>query len=68
MKTNVDALFRRCSESVCPIVIELEEQWYRKDEVERGNRQFVVSGPDWYRLRFSEDLGSLKIVASKKGG
>ena len=35
-----------------------EEKWYRKDEVEVGNRQFVVADPDGYLLRFFEDLGS----------
>jgi catechol 2,3-dioxygenase-like lactoylglutathione lyase family enzyme len=66
--TRVDALFQHCSESECPIVIQPEEQWYRKDQIELGNRQFVVADPDGYLLRFFEDLGSRKILASQVGG
>lgn len=34
-----------------------EERWYRKNEGETGNRQFVVADPDGYLLRFFEPLG-----------
>ncbi|MHB1100560.1 MAG: bleomycin resistance protein [Burkholderiales bacterium] len=37
--------------------LSLEEKWYRKGDVELGNRQFVVMDPDGYLLRFFEDLG-----------
>ncbi len=63
--TNVDALYQRCSESQCSIVIELEERWYRKDELELGNRQFVIADPDGFLLRFFEDLGSRKLIAGQ---
>jgi uncharacterized glyoxalase superfamily protein PhnB len=66
--TRVDALFQRCSENECTIVIKLEDQWYRKDDVELGNRQFVVADPDGYLLRFFEDLGSRKIAPNLIGG
>jgi len=39
------------------IVLDLEVKWYRTDEGEVGNRQFVVADPDGYLLRFFEDLG-----------
>jgi catechol 2,3-dioxygenase-like lactoylglutathione lyase family enzyme len=65
--TRVDALFQRCSENECTIVIKLEDQWYRKDDVELGNRQFVVADPDGYLLRFFEDLGSRKIASNPIG-
>ncbi len=38
-------------------VIPLETRWYRVGLSERGNRQFVVTDPDGYLLRFFEDLG-----------
>jgi catechol 2,3-dioxygenase-like lactoylglutathione lyase family enzyme len=41
----------------CDIVIALEERWYRADEIENGQRQFVVADPDGYLLRFFSDLG-----------
>lgn len=59
---RVDPLYQRCAKSQWPIVIELEERWYRKDELELGNRQFVVADPDGFLLRFFEDLGSRKIL------
>jgi len=34
-----------------------EERWYRRDEVQVGQRQFLVQDPDGYLLRFAEDLG-----------
>lgn len=38
--------------------VALEEVWYRVDQHEQGNRQFVVEDPDGYLLRLFEDLGS----------
>ena len=39
-----------------------EDRWYRKGETELGNRQFVVSDPDGYLLRFYEDLGERPVT------
>ncbi|HEY0476960.1 MAG TPA: hypothetical protein VGD37_05520 [Kofleriaceae bacterium] len=35
----------------------MEERWYRRNDHEVGNRQFVVADPDGYLLRFFGDLG-----------
>jgi catechol 2,3-dioxygenase-like lactoylglutathione lyase family enzyme len=35
-----------------------EERWYRRDDVEAGQRQLVVADPDGYLLRFCEDIGT----------
>ncbi len=40
-----------------PLTLPLEERWYRRDDEELGNRQFVVADPDGYLLRCFEDLG-----------
>lgn len=40
------------------LYLEPEDKWYRVEEVESGNRQFVVADPDGYLLRFYEDLGT----------
>ncbi|HTR67856.1 MAG TPA: VOC family protein [Terriglobales bacterium] len=40
-----------------PLFMEPEEAWYRSDEIENGQRQFVVMDPDGYLLRLAEDLG-----------
>jgi catechol 2,3-dioxygenase-like lactoylglutathione lyase family enzyme len=55
--TDVDALYSDVQRSSLSIVIPLEERWYRQDESEAGNRQFVVADPDGYLLRFFSDLG-----------
>ena len=55
---DVDGLHGRISAARTQIVIPLEEKWYRQDERELGNRQFVVADPDGYLLRFFTDLGA----------
>ena len=40
-----------------PLYLEPEEKWYRRDDLEVGNRQFIVADPDGYLLRLFEDLG-----------
>ena len=34
------------------------ESWYRKNDSEVGQRQFLVQDPDGYLLRFAESLGT----------
>jgi catechol 2,3-dioxygenase-like lactoylglutathione lyase family enzyme len=55
--SDVVALYTRATAAGCPLFLELEERWYRKDEIELGNRQFVIQDPDGYLLRFFQDLG-----------
>jgi len=40
-----------------PLYLDVEERWYRRDDVEVGNRQFAVADPDGYLLRFFENMG-----------
>lgn len=35
----------------------IREKWYQVDDVERGNRQFLIQDPDGYLLRFMEYIG-----------
>jgi len=55
--SDVDALHRAVVRAQMPILIALEERWYRHDDIEHGNRQFVVADPDGYLLRFAQNLG-----------
>ncbi|MGO4722689.1 MULTISPECIES: bleomycin resistance protein [unclassified Inquilinus] len=55
---DVDALHAAVLAAEAPLVLPLEERWYRRDDGETGNRQFVVRDPDGYLLRFFQDLGS----------
>ena len=41
-----------------PLHLPVEETWYRAGDHEIGVRQFVVSDPDGYLLRFSQPLGT----------
>lgn len=54
---NVDELYLKCRRAKAPILVSLEEKWYRREQEECGNRQFVVADPDGYLLRFATDLG-----------
>jgi catechol 2,3-dioxygenase-like lactoylglutathione lyase family enzyme len=56
--TDVAELLAAVERSHSPIVLPLEDRWYRRNDVELGNRQFVVQDPDGYLLRFFQDLGS----------
>lgn len=40
-----------------PLHLPPEDRWYRRDQVEVGNRQFIVADPDGYLLRWYQDLG-----------
>ena len=40
-----------------PLMKPVFESWYRKDDQEVGQRQFLVQDPDGYLLRFAESLG-----------
>lgn len=41
-----------------PLYLALEDRWYRQNDRDSGNRQFVVADPDGYLLRFYQDLGT----------
>ncbi len=54
---NVNDILTRLSAAGVPLYLPLEEEWYRRDDHEIGNRQFVVADPDGYLLRLFEDMG-----------
>ena len=54
---DVVALHERCAGIGVEIVIPMEDRWYRTDRGQEGSRQFVVSDPDGYLLRFVTSLG-----------
>ena len=65
---EVAMLYARVKASRWPVFLELEDRWYRQDELELGNRQFVIQDPDGYLLRFFEDLGSRTAAMSLAQG
>jgi catechol 2,3-dioxygenase-like lactoylglutathione lyase family enzyme len=60
--SKVQELYDSFKKAGYPIFFEMEEKWYRKDEQEVGNKQFLVQDPDGYLLRFFQDLGSRKAI------
>ena len=51
-------LVRRLDIAGVPLTYPLEEKWYRTGDRETGQRQFVVTDPDGYLLRFFEHIGT----------
>jgi catechol 2,3-dioxygenase-like lactoylglutathione lyase family enzyme len=58
---NVDLLIKKLRENNFKLFQEVEENWYRKDNKELGNREFLVQDPDGYLLRFAQFLGERDI-------
>ncbi len=59
--SKVEPLHRKVKASGSEIYLDLEDRWYRRDQILLGNRQFVVLDPDGYLLRFFEDLGQKPV-------
>ena len=59
--TNIDDIYSRLKENNYKIFVEIEENWYRKDNVLMGCKEFLVQDPNGYLLRFSEDLEDREI-------
>jgi catechol 2,3-dioxygenase-like lactoylglutathione lyase family enzyme len=58
---NVQSLYQNLKNANWPIFFEMEEKWYRANDKELGNKQFLVQDPDGYLLRFFQDLGSRRV-------
>lgn len=54
---SIDPLVTALRDAGVSLHLPLEEKWYRGGGAEHGVRQFVVSDPDGYLLRFSQSLG-----------
>lgn len=62
MTDKVDELYDRVQKSGAKIFLAIEEKWYRANDSEIGNRQFIVLDPDGYMLRFFQELGTQHIL------
>lgn len=58
---NVDKIYNTLKNNNYEIAFEIEENWYRQNNLLLGNKEFLVKDPDGYLLRFSEDLGAKSI-------
>lgn len=59
--SNLDEIYMRLKLHNYEIAFDIEENWYRQDDILLGNKEFLVQDPDGYLLRFSEDLGERKM-------
>lgn len=59
--TNIDEIYNNLKDNKYTIFVEMEEHWYRKENVLMGCKEFLVQDPNGYLLRFSEDLEDREI-------
>ncbi|WP_371170889.1 bleomycin resistance protein [Aliiroseovarius sp. 2305UL8-7] len=60
--SSITPLAAALSKQSYDLYLPVEERWYRRDDTEIGQRQFVVADPDGYLLRFCDDLGVRPIA------
>jgi catechol 2,3-dioxygenase-like lactoylglutathione lyase family enzyme len=60
--SDVEMLYANVKVANAPLFMDMESKWYRKTDYEVGNRQFIVSDPDGYLLRFYQDLGRRDVI------
>ncbi|MDA9271951.1 VOC family protein [bacterium] len=64
IKTSaIDMLYEKVQSKDVSIFLPIENKWYRANNVEIGQRQFIVLDPDGYMLRFVEELGERPIYS-----
>ena len=54
---SIDEIISSLKRENIQLFLDVEEKWYRKNDRQVGNRQFLVQDPDGYLLRFFENLG-----------
>lgn len=59
---NVAIILERLKKANYPVFIPLEERWYKVENLEFGQKQFLVQDPDGYLLRLIENLGERKTA------
>lgn len=59
--TNIDEIYSRLKKEKYKIFVDMEDNWYRKDNVLMGCREFLVQDPNGFLLRFSQDLENREI-------
>lgn len=63
--TAVQPILDRLAAAGISLFMECEEAWYRADDKEVGQRQFIVQDPDGYLLRLAEDIGERPLQGSE---
>ncbi|PLW79705.1 aldoketomutase [Candidatus Woesearchaeota archaeon] len=58
---NINFVLKKLNKENYPLFKKPKENWYRKDDIFIGNKEFLVMDPDGYLLRFCEDIGTKQI-------
>jgi catechol 2,3-dioxygenase-like lactoylglutathione lyase family enzyme len=58
---DLDVLLKSLKQHGVALRREPWEAWYRADDLENGQRQFLVQDPDGYLLRFCQHLGERPV-------
>ena len=53
----VAPIIQKLVQAGCPLYRECKDTWYRADDIEVGQREFIVQDPDGYLVRLVERLG-----------
>ncbi len=59
---SIEPILNNLSRANLPLFLDTEEKWYRQNDHEVGNKQFLVQDPDGYLLRFTESLGVRRLL------
>lgn len=54
--TNIDELYHSVQHHNATIYLPIENKWYKANNMEVHNRQFIVLDPDGYMLRFTQQI------------
>lgn len=54
---TVAPIIQKLDQAGCPLYRECKDSWYRAENVEVGQREFIVQDPDGYLVRLVERLG-----------
>lgn len=57
----LDSIIERLNAAAWPLFMQPEEKWYRRNDVETGQRQFLVQDPDGYLLRLVSRIGDRAV-------
>ncbi len=63
---NIEKLISNLKKNKIKIYMQPEDKWYKKKNMEIGQKQFLVQDPDGYLLRFFEDLGTREKKVENK--
>lgn len=58
---DIDPILKSLKKCGYPIMVESQENWYRKGDTLLGNREFLVKDPDGYLLRFAQFIGKKPV-------